>query len=149
MPVHRRALPRPRLPLLDISHAKLTRAVLAYGADPADPLAWQTRSRGLGRAAPADVAGLPPVVLRVNECDALRDEGAALHGTLAAAGVDARLRVAAGASHAAERMLSACPRFARDALADLAAFASERHAASTLPPASAAPPPPPAAAGRR
>ena len=109
--------------LLGYQHARFGYSAIAYGADHSDPLAWPAH------AAPHDVAGLPPVVIRVNECDPLRDEGAALHATLAAAGVDARLRVVAGASHAAELMLAACPRYGREAVADMAAFCRELSAA--------------------
>ena len=48
------------------------RSTMAYGIDAfkaRNPLAWP------GMAQPDDVRGLPPVVISVNECDPLRDEG--------------------------------------------------------------------------
>jgi acetyl esterase len=48
------------------------RGVMGYGIEAfraRDPLAWP------GFAEAEDVRGLPPVVISVNECDPLRDEG--------------------------------------------------------------------------
>ncbi len=95
-------------------------AALAYGIDAhlaRDPLAWPAF------AAAADVAGFPPTVISVNECDPLRDEGLAFHRLLLAAGVASRARVVPGSCHAAELLLFTCPEFGRETARDLAAFA--------------------------
>ena len=96
------------------------RAALAYGIEAQrarDPLAWPAF------ACAGDVAGLPPTVISVNECDPLRDEGLAFQRLLLAAGVASRARVVRGSCHAAELMLFTCPEFGRDTARDLAAFA--------------------------
>ena len=104
-----------------ISLAGLRRTALAYGIDALrarDPLAWPCF------ATAADVTGLPPVVISVNQCDALRDEGVAFAELLVAAGVPARLREVAGTCHAAELLLFTCPRYGHDTARDLVAFAA-------------------------
>jgi acetyl esterase/lipase len=58
----------------------------AYGIDAfkaRNPLAWP------GMAQPDDVRGLPPVVISVNECDPLRDEGIGFYRLLLESGVSA------------------------------------------------------------
>jgi acetyl esterase/lipase len=100
----------------------LRRSALAYGPEhlaARDPLAWPIF------AGPADLAGLPPTVVSVNECDPLRGEGEALHAALRAAGGAARLRVVPGACHAAELLLTLTADFAAATAADVAAFAAE------------------------
>jgi len=75
--------------------------VLVAAYDPAgenaeNPLAWPYF------ATDADLAGLPPHVISVNELDPLRDEGMAYYRKLIAAGVPALGRVNLGLTHAAE-----------------------------------------------
>jgi acetyl esterase/lipase len=82
-------------------------------------LAWP------GFATEADVAGLPPTVISVNECDPLRDEGVALYRLLLSAGVAARGRVVLGTTHAVEMYPTVCPEISRDTARDLAAFARD------------------------
>jgi acetyl esterase/lipase len=82
-----------------------------------DPLAWPLF------ATEADVKGLPPVVISVNECDPLRDEGVAFYRLLLRAGVAARCRVVMGTIHGTEVFPSTCPEISRDAARDIAALA--------------------------
>jgi acetyl esterase/lipase len=96
------------------------RAAMAYGIEAfeaRDPLAWP------GFASPDDLAGLPPTVISVNECDPLRDEGIGFYRRLLAAGVAARGRVVLGTLHGTEIYALACPEISRDAAAHLASFA--------------------------
>jgi acetyl esterase/lipase len=97
------------------------RGAMAYGIDAwkrRDPLAWP------GFATEADVKGLPPTVISVNECDPLRDEGVNFYRLLLRAGVPARCRQIMGTTHGAEIFSIACPEISRDAAADLARFAT-------------------------
>lgn len=97
------------------------RGAMAYGIDALerrDPLAWP------GFATQADVAGLPPTVIHVDECDPLRDEGIAFYRLLLRAGVQARCRQSMGTIHGAEIFTAICPDISRDAARDLAAFAT-------------------------
>jgi acetyl esterase/lipase len=96
------------------------RGAMAYGIEARerrDPLAWP------GFATEADVKGLPPVIISVNECDPLRDEGVNFYRLLLRAGVPARCRQVMGTTHGAEIFTIACPEISRDAAADLARFA--------------------------
>jgi acetyl esterase len=68
------------------------------------------------------VKGLPPVVISVNECDPLRDEGVNFYRLLIANGQPARCRQVMGTIHGTEIFL-ACPDISRDTARDLAAFA--------------------------
>jgi acetyl esterase/lipase len=75
--------------------------LLAEAYDPgngnaADPTCWPLR------AADADLAGLPPHVISVNELDPLRDEGLTYLRRLMANGVSAVGRTVPGTSHAAD-----------------------------------------------
>jgi acetyl esterase/lipase len=81
-----------------------------------DPLAWP------GFATEQDVAGLPPTVISVNECDPLRDEGINFYRLLLRAGVPARGRQVMGTMHGTEIFTAACPEISRDTARDLAAF---------------------------
>jgi len=93
--------------------------VIAYGAEHhanRDPLAWPYF------ASEDDLAGLPPVIISVNECDPLRDEGIAMYRKLLAAGVDARGRVILGTMHATEVIPNIHPDLSRDAALHLASF---------------------------
>ncbi|OJH36627.1 alpha/beta hydrolase fold domain-containing protein [Cystobacter ferrugineus] len=97
------------------------RGAMAYGIDALerrDPLAWP------GFATDADVKGLPPTVIHVNECDPLRDEGVDFYRLLVRNGVRARCRQIMGMVHAAEIFPAVCPDVSRDAARDLAAFAT-------------------------
>jgi len=92
---------------------------LAYGAEHArNPMAWPYW------AADADLAGMPPTVISVNECDPLRDEGVAFYRRLLAVGVQARCREVKGTMHATEVIPIICPEITADAAAHLAAFAT-------------------------
>ena len=96
------------------------RGAMAYGIEAFEarnPLAWP------GFASEADVAGLPPTIISVNECDPLRDEGIGFYRLLVRAGVAARCRQAMGTTHGAEIFSIACPDISRDTAADLARFA--------------------------
>jgi acetyl esterase/lipase len=106
------------------------RGAMAYGLDAferGDPLAWP------GFATEADVRGLPPVVVSVNECDPLRDEGVGFYRLLLRAGVPARCRQIMGTTHGAEIFSIACPEISRDGAAHLARFAREARAAAAAP----------------
>jgi acetyl esterase/lipase len=96
------------------------RGAVAYGLDAFEaknPLAWP------GFASEADVKGLPPVIISVNECDPLRDEGIGFYRLLLRAGVAARCRQVMGTTHGTEIFSIACPDISRDTAADLARFA--------------------------
>jgi acetyl esterase len=106
-----------------LSDVQSNRGAVGYGIEAfeaGDPLAWP------GFATRGDVAGLPPTVISVNECDPLRDEGVAFYRLLLAAGVAARARVVLGTSHATEMYPTVCPEISYDAARDLAAFAIRR-----------------------
>lgn len=97
-------------------------ARVVYGRDAfeaGDPLAWA------GFATEADLAGFPPVVVHVNECDPLRDDGVDLYRRLLQAGVSARCRQAMGTVHGTEVYVLPCPDLSRDAARDLAALAAD------------------------
>ena len=81
-----------------------------------NPLAWPSF------ATVDDVAGFPPVVISVNECDPLRDEGINFYRLLLQAGVPARGREVLGTMHGTETMIIACPEISRDTARDLAGF---------------------------
>ncbi|MDE3065319.1 MAG: alpha/beta hydrolase [Acidobacteriota bacterium] len=98
------------------------RPAMIYGMDAflaKDPLAWP------GFATVEDVAGFPPTVISVNECDPLRDEGVAFYRLLLSAGVAARAREVLGTAHGTELTIIVCPEISRDTARDLAAFARE------------------------
>ncbi|MCB1693814.1 MAG: alpha/beta hydrolase, partial [Pseudomonadales bacterium] len=93
---------------------------MAYGIEAFDaknPLAWPSF------ATEADVSGLPPTVISVNECDPLRDEGINFYRLLLRAGVPARCRQVMGTIHGTEIFPICCPDISRDTARDLAAFA--------------------------
>jgi acetyl esterase/lipase len=98
------------------------RGRMGYGIEAfeaGDPLAWPLF------ATVDDVAGLPPVVINVNECDPLRDEGIEFYRLLMRAGVPARCRQQMGTMHGTEIFAVACPDVSRDTARDLAAFARD------------------------
>jgi len=93
---------------------------MAYGIEALhakDPLAWPAF------ATEEDVKGLPPVVISVNECDPLRDEGIEFYRLLLRAGVPARCRQVMGTIHGTELFAIACPDISRDTASDLANLA--------------------------
>jgi acetyl esterase len=96
------------------------RSVMGYGIaafNARNPLAWP------GMATAEDVRGLPPVVISVNECDPLRDEGIGFYRLLLDSGVSARCRQIMGTVHGTEIMPVLCPDISRDtagSIADLA-----------------------------
>jgi len=96
------------------------RAAMAYGIEAyqaRDPFAWPAF------ATKDDVAGLPPTVVSVHECDPLRDEGIAFYRLLLSAGVAARGREVLGTMHFTEMLPVLCPEISRDTARDIAAFA--------------------------
>ena len=95
-------------------------AAVAYGPEALerrDPLAWPSF------ATEDDVRGLVPVMISVNECDPLRDEGVDFYRLLLRAGVDARCRQVMGAVHTAEIFPVLCPDLSRDTALSIADFA--------------------------
>ncbi len=96
------------------------RSTMGYGIDAfkaRNPLAWP------GMATRADVQGLPPVVISVNECDPLRDEGIGFYRLLLGGGVSARCRQVMGTVHGTEIFPVVCPDISRDTACDIANFA--------------------------
>ena len=106
--------------LLDLHN---NRGAMAYGIDELDrgnPLAWPSF------ATEDDVRGLPPVMISVNECDPLRDEGIEFYRLLLRAGVPARCRQVMGTVHGTEVLPFMCPEISRDTAASIAAFVASR-----------------------
>ena len=102
--------------LLDLHN---NRGAMAYGIaelDRRNPLAWPTF------ATEDDVRGLPPVMISVNECDPLRDEGIEFYRLLLRADVPARCRQVMGTIHGTEVLPFMCPEISRDTAASIAAF---------------------------
>jgi len=103
--------------LLDLHN---NRGAMAYGikeVERRNPLAWP------GFATEEDVRGLVPVMISVNECDPLRDEGVNFYRLLLRAGVDARCRQVMGTIHGTEILPLLCPDISRDTAASIANFA--------------------------
>jgi acetyl esterase len=100
----------------DLALIKGLYALCPYLKD-GNPLAWPTF------ATLDDVAGFPPTVISVNECDPLRDEGLHFYRLLLQAGVPARGRQVMGTMHGTEIFTVACPEISRDTARDIAAFA--------------------------
>jgi len=76
------------------------------------------------RATDADLAGLPPHVVVVNECDPLRDEGLAYHRRLLANGVPSVGKVNLGLCHVGELLFrAAMPDVYLDAVRSVVGFA--------------------------
>jgi acetyl esterase len=95
------------------------RGAMAYGIEELEqrnPLAWP------GFATVEDVAGLPPTVISVNECDPLRDEGIEFYRLLLQAGVPARCRQVMGTVHGADIFTPICPDISRATASDIALF---------------------------
>ena len=105
--------------LLDLHN---NRGAMGYGIDAFNehnPLAWPSF------ATIDDVAGFPPTVINVNECDPLRDEGINFYRLLLQAGIPARCRQMMGTMHGNEIFLIACPDISRDTARDIAAFSRD------------------------
>ena len=81
-----------------------------------DPLAWPAF------ATAEDVAGLPPTVISVNECDPLRDEGISFYRLLINSGVRARCRQLMGTIHGTEVFPITCPDISHNTASDIANF---------------------------
>ena len=102
--------------LLDLHN---NQGAMAYGIEELErrnPLAWP------GFATEADVAGLVPTMISVNECDPLRDEGVNFYRLLLRAGVKARCRQVMGTIHGTEIFPIACPDISRDTAVSIADF---------------------------
>ncbi|CAA0079123.1 Carboxylesterase NlhH [Halioglobus japonicus] len=102
--------------LLDLHN---NNGAMSYGIEELEkrnPLAWP------GFATDDDVAGLPPTIISVNECDPLRDEGVNFYRLLLKNGVAARCRQVMGTIHGTEIFPMCCPDISRDTARDLAAF---------------------------
>jgi acetyl esterase len=92
---------------------------MAYGIDALhkrNPLAWPAY------ATEKDVTGFPPVVISVNECDPLRDDGVDFYRLLLRSGVRARCREILGTVHATEIFVIPCPEISQDAAKHIADF---------------------------
>jgi len=92
---------------------------MAYGIEAfnaRDPLAWP------GFATTEDVAGLPPTVISVHECDPLRDEGIGFYRLLIRSGVSALCRQVMGTIHATEIFPTCCPDISYATASDIANF---------------------------
>lgn len=93
----------------------------AYGIEAfraRDPLAWPSF------ATEADVNGLPLVVISVNECDPLRDEGVNFYRLLLRSGVPARCRQVMGTVHATEVFPAWVPDISHTTANDIAYLAT-------------------------
>jgi acetyl esterase len=89
-----------------------------HGANAGNPTCWPYV------ADVADVEGLPPHVITVNELDPLRDEGLAYHRLLLRAGVSSVGRINAGLCHVGELLFpAAMPDVYAAAVRDVAGFA--------------------------
>lgn len=117
--------PNPDLPstienngvMLDLHHNNGRYGYGIEAFEARDPLAWPLFAQE------SDVAGLPPTVISVNECDPLRDEGIAFYRLLLRAGVTARAEVQLGTSHGAELMTVVVPEISVARAQSIAAFA--------------------------
>ncbi|SFB01413.1 Acetyl esterase/lipase [Collimonas sp. OK607] len=101
--------------------AVVAATAIAYdpdGENATNPLAWPYH------ASEADLEGLPPHAISVNELDPFRDEGLAYYRKLQAAGVPSRARMVIGTCHAAEiNFMKAIPDVYHATLSDIAVFA--------------------------
>jgi len=101
--------------------AVVAATAIAYdpdGENAANPLTWPYH------ASLADLEGLPPHAISVNELDPFRDEGLGYYRKLQAAGVPARARMVIGTCHAAEiNFMKAIPDVYHATLSDIAVFA--------------------------
>ena len=81
-----------------------------------DPLAWPSF------ATIEDCKGLPPVIVVVNECDPLRDEGIDFYRKCMRAGVNAQCRIVVGTMHGGE-LLGSMPEVSDETARSIAFFA--------------------------
>ncbi|MEM7538467.1 MAG: alpha/beta hydrolase fold domain-containing protein [Chloroflexota bacterium] len=89
------------------------------GADSSNPLAWPYH------ASAADLEGLPPHVISVNELDPLRDEGLSYYRKLLAANVNVVSRTVNGTVHAGDVIFrAAIPDVCDATLRDINSFAN-------------------------
>jgi acetyl esterase len=103
--------------LLNLHH---NRGAIAYGIEQLDaenPLAWPTF------ATEADVRGLAPTFISVNEADPLRDEGVDFYRLLLRSGVSAQCRVVMGTSHGMDVFAAVLPDVAAQTAGSIALFA--------------------------
>lgn len=101
--------------------APLVKAYDPTGDHAANPLAWPYH------ADVADLAGLPPHVISVNELDPLRDEGLAYYRKLLAAGIDTTSRTVNGTCHAGDCIFrGAMPEVFLATIRDISSFAHTR-----------------------
>ena len=95
------------------------RGAMAYGIEQfeaGNPLAWPAF------ATEADVSGLVPTVISVNECDPLRDEGIEFYRLLLKAGVAARCRQVMGTVHGGDLISVTVPDISLETAASIAQF---------------------------
>jgi len=101
--------------------AVVAATAIAYdpnGENATNPLAWPYH------ASRADLEGLPPHAISVNELDPFRDEGLGYYRKLQAAGVPSRARMVIGTCHAAEiNFMKAIPDVYHATLSDITVFA--------------------------
>jgi acetyl esterase len=96
----------------------LSRVYDPNGDNATNPLAWPYF------ASSADLTGLPPHVISVNQLDPLRDEGLAYYRKLLDAGVPAFSRTVNGTAHAGDIMFQAAmPEVHAGTVRDIAGFA--------------------------
>jgi acetyl esterase/lipase len=93
-------------------------AIYDPAGDPTDPLAWPYHVDA------AELTGMPPHVISVNQLDPLRDEGLAYFRKLLAAGVSTVGRTVNGTSHAGDVIFrTQLPEVYEASLRDLVGFA--------------------------
>ena len=105
--------------LISVANNHMTMAYGIEAFEGRDPKAWPSF------ATEADVAGFPPTMVSVNECDPLRDEGIAFYRLLQRACVLAQCRQAMGTVHANEIFGAFMPDIARVTARDMAGWLAE------------------------
>lgn len=106
---------------LDLHNNQFTYGYGIEAFEARDPLAWPLF------ATEGDVKALPPVVISVNECDPLRDEGISFYRLLLRSGVQARCRQVMGTVHATEVFPACAPNVSESTANDIAYFARTSH----------------------